>query len=242
MSPPRPPVALITGGSRGIGAATALLLAPTHALALAGRDPDALHATVSSCIALGADTDGFSCDLSRADDLPSLIDAVVSRFGHLDVLIHSAGLWLEEPLDSADLDDWDAVLDVNLRSIIHLTHYALPYLRSSPFPAIIFLSSTAARTAYPNGSLYCATKFGLLGFSSALFEDVRDSGIKVCSISPSVVNTSMHDPSSEHLDPTKMIQPHDVALAIQFVLSSPPTVCPTEITLLPQRNPKLHRR
>jgi NADP-dependent 3-hydroxy acid dehydrogenase YdfG len=236
-------VALVTGGSRGIGAAVGVLLASQGwSVALVGRDPDALSRAIQACELgqpEGAQTAGFSCDLSRMDDLPVLVQSVVERFGRVDALVHSAGLWVEQPLERADLGVWDAVLDVNLRAVIHLTHAALPHLVESKSGAVVVISSTAGRRTYANGGLYCASKYGVMGFAGALFEELREQNIKVCAICPGVVNTDMHDPAAEGYDAAKMIQPADVALSVGFVLNSPSTVCPTEVVLMPQRNPKL---
>ena len=106
--------------------------------------------------------------------------------------------------------------------------------------SIIFINSIAARKSYAGGTNYCAAKFGQLGFANSLFEDIRHLGIKVSSIMPGVVNTDMHK-DDETLDAQLMLQPSDVSRVVSFIMNSPVTVCPTEITLLPQFNPKIKR-
>jgi NADP-dependent 3-hydroxy acid dehydrogenase YdfG len=229
---------VITGASRGIGKECAIKLAqPKTTLILMARKKEDLDSVAKECIQLGANTYCLSIDILKGN-LKEVISDVKTQFGNIDILINNAGIWIEKPFTSctsSDMDAWDDALDVNLKSAIHLTRYCLDGMPEGG--SIIFIGSTASRKSYAGGTNYCAAKFGLLGFANSLFEDIRERGIKVCSILPGVVNTDMHkdDPS---FTPEKMIQPQDVAATVQFVLSTPANMCPTEITLMPQKNPK----
>lgn len=228
-------VVVITGASRGIGKECALKLAQVGTtLILMARKKEDLDVVAKECLALGATSHCLSIDILK-DNLKEAISNIKSQFGHIDILINNAGVWIEKPFESGDMETWDDALDVNLKSAIHLTRYCLDGMPEGG--SIIFVGSTASRKSYAGGTNYCAAKFGLLGFANSLFEDIRERGIKVCSILPGVVNTDMHknDPS---FTPEKMIQPEDVATTVQFVLSTPSNMCPTEITLMPQKNPK----
>lgn len=228
-------VVVITGASRGIGKECAIKLAqPGTTLILMARKKADLDVVAEECLALGANPQCLPIDLLK-DNLKEIISNIKSQFGNIDILVNNAGVWIEKPFDSGDMDAWDDALDVNLKTAIHLTRYCLDGMPEGG--SIIFIGSTASRKSYAGGTNYCAAKFGLLGFANSLFEDIRDRGIKVCSILPGVVNTDMHkdDPS---FTPEKMIQPQDVAATVQFVLSTPSNMCPTEITLMPQKNPK----
>lgn len=139
------------------------------------------------------------------------------------------------PFDAGNMELWDQALNVNLNAVIHLCRYSLDQMPDDG--AVVFIASTASKRSYAKGTNYCAAKFGVMGFAGALFEDVRERGIKVCSIFPGVVNTDMHanDPS---FDTAKMIQPEDVAQAVIYALNTPRNICPTEIVLQPQQYPK----
>lgn len=229
---------VITGVSRGIGKSCALSLANSNShLVLISRSEKELNELALQCRNLGAKTTIIAIDLVDMHAVRAAIENLHHNIGAINILINNAGIWVEESFEQGDMDIWDDALDVNLKSAIHLTRYCLISMPEGG--SIIFIGSTASRRTYGGGTNYCATKFGLLGFAGALFEDIRERGIKVCSILPSVVNTDMH----RH-DPTfvseKMIQAEDVAKTIQFVLSMPNNVCPTEITLMPQKNPRIY--
>jgi NADP-dependent 3-hydroxy acid dehydrogenase YdfG len=234
---PTPCAIAITGARSGIGAAIAIALArPGAVLALVGRDEASLQATANACRERGATAECFAADLSRSAELAALVSRILESCGPIHTLINNAGLFLEASILDGDMEAWDQALDVNLKAAIHLTRHALPTMPEGG--AVVFIASSASRKAYAGGTNYCAAKFGLLGFAGALFEDVRERGIKVCSILPGVVDTGMHEGDGAP-DPAKMIQPEDVAAAVAFALSMPARTCPTEIALQPQRAPKI---
>jgi NADP-dependent 3-hydroxy acid dehydrogenase YdfG len=225
----------ITGASRGIGRACALALAsPDVTLLLIGNTGVGLFDTATECRDKGAAAHCFAIDLSRTDELEQRVCAIQDELGPIHTLINNAGMWIESPFTQGNMTLWDRALDVNLNAAIHLTRYMLEGMPAGG--AVVFIGSTASKKTYAGGTNYCAAKFGLLGFAGALFEDVRERGIKVCSILPGVVNTDMH--AGEPFDQDKMIQPEDIAATVVFVLDTPPNVCPTEIVIQPQRYPK----
>lgn len=231
-------IIVITGATRGIGRHCALQLAnkETH-LVLIARNEKELEKISEECIDLGSTTTYLPLDLS---DIPSIkinIEKIKSELGSIDTLINNAGLWIEKSFESGDMDVWDTALDVNLKSVMHMTRYCVEGMEDGG--SIIFIASSASRRTYAGGTNYCAAKFGLMGFAGSLFEDVRERSIKVCSILPGVVNTDMHKDDVQ-LDAEKMIQPQDIAATVKFILSTPMNVCPTEITLMPQKKTKKH--
>jgi len=229
-------VIAVTGASRGIGRACAIALAaPGVSLVLMARNAEELRETAQLCEARGAIAHRFGFDLSKIDEIETRIQEIKAQCGCIDVLVNNAGVWIEEPFSTGDMSAWDFALDVNLKATMHLTRHALEGMPEGG--AIVFIASTASRKVYANGTNYCAAKHGLMGFAGALFEDVRERGIKVSSVLPGVVNTDMHA-SDPKLEKPKMIQPEDVAAAVAFIVHSPANVCPTEIALQPQKNPK----
>lgn len=234
-------VIVITGASRGIGKECALKLANSNTvLVLMARKLEELHIVAKLCKQHGATVELISIDLSDIVELKKQTEQVISKYTKIDILINNAGIWDEQPFEQGDMDKWDFALDVNLKSAIHLTRYCLEGMNNdNPDKAIIFIGSTASKKTYAGGTNYCAAKFGLLGFANSLFEDIREQGIKVSNILPGLVNTDMHKDDIK-LAPEKMIQPEDIAKTVEFILSMPSNVCPLEITLLPQKNPKTY--
>ena len=227
---------LITGASRGIGRACALALAaPGVRLILHARTTQALAETAAACQAKGAQTLAWPLDLADVPSIGPAVRSLVEQVGPIHTLVNNAGLWIEESFTLGDMAAWDQALDVNLKAVIHLCRHALEKMPDQG--AMVFIASTASRWSYANGTNYCAAKFGVMGFAGALFEDIRARGIKVCSIFPGVVNTDMHAQDAS-LVKDLMIQPQDIAQAVVYVLGTPSNICPTELVINPQKNPR----
>ena len=180
---------LITGASMGVGAATARAFAGRGAnLVLVARGEEKLNELAES-LDVGdramiasldvTDTEGFRKLLGRADEV----------FGSVDVLVNNAGFHARGPVESVNAEDLGRMVDVNLKAPIMATRLVLPYLRRSKRPAVINVASLAGRTPVPGSATYSATKFGLRAFGLALHEEIRDSGIKVASVSPGPIDT-----------------------------------------------------
>lgn len=226
-------VILITGASGGIGAATARRLAKKGmALALAGRNVKKLEAVAQECKKLGGLAEVFPGEITDQDYTSGLPDAVRAHFGALNALFNNAGVFETGAFDQADISRWDAALDINFRSLLHLTKAAVPHLLENTESAVINLSSIAGRMTFGGGGIYSATKHAVHAFSGCLFEDLRDRGLKVSTIYPGFVDTGMT--SGVEGDRSKMIQPDDVAGTLEFVLEFPSNACPTEIVIRPQ--------
>ncbi len=136
----------------------------------------------------------------------------------------------------AKVEDWDRTFQVNLRAPMILSQLVLPTLIAKGEGAIINIGSISGKMGQANSAAYSASKFGLIGFTQSLYEEVREHGIKVTVILPGFVDTELIPPTNK-LDRSKMISPEDVAQAVLFVLTSPPTSCPVELTMRPQRSP-----
>lgn len=226
-------VILITGASGGIGAATARRLAKKGmALALAGRNVKKLQAVAQECKKLGGLAEVFPGEITDQDYTSGLPDAVRAHFGALNALFNNAGVFETGAFDQADISRWDTALDINFRSLLHLTKAAVPHLLENTESAVINLSSIAGRMTFGGGGIYSATKHAVHAFSGCLFEDLRDRGLKVSTIYPGFVDTGMT--FGVEGDRSKMIQPDDVAGTLEFVLEFPSNACPTEIVIRPQ--------
>lgn len=233
-------VALITGASRGIGRAIAIHLASIGCrLMLTGRDVNALTSTAKACSEFGVRVETYAADVRHKNELAGLVDACMDAFGELDIVIVNQGI-AKGGLFSEDTQNaWEDIIDVNLKASMALTQLVLPHLQNAPADkkrALIFISSMAAKFTSPKLAAYHASKYGLLGFSHAIFEEVREFGIKVSVLCPGMVNTNMIKKSS-NMDFNKVLQPSDVAEAVSYVIHSSVSVCPVEILLRPQRSP-----
>lgn len=229
--------ALISGGTRGIGLAIAVKLAQNgYQIATFARTQNQVDAFLGKMEELKTPALAEVGDVRDQDFLSGFIDRTLEKFGGLDVLVNNAGGGKKAPALDALMTDWDHTLDVNLRGSMHLTKLALTALLKSPGAAIINIVSMAAKSGIAGNSAYCATKFGLLGFSHALFEDLRHHGIKVCAICPGYVDTSLI-PNRKALVRHDMIQPDDIAKTVEYILNVSGSACPVEILIRPQRNP-----
>lgn len=231
-------VALITGASRGIGRAVALRLAQTGAIpALTSRTGPDLQKVVDLIQSNGREVMVVPTDVTDDQQLQSLVQTVVKRFGHIDILVNNAGGGTPRmPAVKARLSDWEWTLRVNLWATMCLSRLVLPIMMQRRTGSIINICSLAGLTGKAGEAAYAAAKFGVRGFSQSLFDEVREYGIKVCTICPGYVDTSLIPPN-RRLNRGKMISPEDVAEAVYSVVAASPRVCPTEIILQPQYDP-----
>lgn len=228
--------ALVTGASCGIGKAVAIRLAALgYRVFLLGRDVASLEAVVAECASKGGVA---SCLAGNLED-PTRVEEAVTRatafLGRIDVLINNAGTSRHEPVYSADLDAWRAMLDINFNSVVQLSRLVLPGMIERKCGAILNISSLSGRHTEGGNAIYAATKHALNGFTGCLYEDVREYGIKVSAIMPGFVDTALTSDLGKNAG--NMIRPNDIADAVEFVLSSSPNCCPTEIVIRPQLRP-----
>jgi 3-oxoacyl-[acyl-carrier protein] reductase len=230
-------VALVTGAGRGIGKAIAIALAQAgcHVI-LTARTKTQLESVQSEIQANGGQALSIPSDLTRDEEIDRLFSEAQRTYGVVDLLINNAGWGKKSIIVRAPVSDWDQTLRVNLRAPMLLTKLVLPAMIEQNSGAIINISSISGKSGEAGSSAYAASKFGLIGFTQSLYEEVRDYGIKVSVILPGFVDTPMI-PVVKHLDRSKMIRPEDVADAVLFVLHSAPTCCPVEMTIRPQRTP-----
>jgi len=230
-------VALVTGAGRGIGKAIALALsADGYRVALAARTAPELDEVAREIEAEGGEALVLPTDLSDAVAAGLAVQKTVERFSRLDVLVNNAGISDPTDFNEMDVAAIDAVLDVTLRAVIVTTRAALPHLiAAGEGAAVIQVASLAGRRPAKGISTYAAAKHGVLGFNESLFEELRETGLKFSSILPGFVDTGLVD--GDEAQRARMMQPEDVAQAVQFVLATSPRVCPIEVVLRPQRTP-----
>jgi 3-oxoacyl-[acyl-carrier protein] reductase len=221
-------VAVITGASRGIGAATA------NALAGAGFK---LGLGSRSGADLGlADVVARRCDVREPGQLEALVEATVARFGRLDVLVANAGVGSYHSFEETPAEHVEEMIDVNLKGTIYAVRAALPHLLVSGEADIVAVASEAGRRAAPRQAVYCASKFGQVGFIRALDHELRERGIRCTSVCPGGVATdfALDDGYGRKAEAiATMMSPQDVAEVVLFVVTRPRNHRILEATLRP---------
>jgi 3-oxoacyl-[acyl-carrier protein] reductase len=208
-------VALVTGASRGIGAAVARALDGAGVrLGLASRSGDDL----------GLDAVALPTDVRDPDQLQALVDATVARFGRLDILFANAGVGAYGPFLDLDRGWLDEMIDVNLKGTLYAVRAALPHLLASGEADIVTLASEAGRRGLPNEAVYCASKFGQVGFTRALDHELREHGVRCTNVCPGGVATdfALEPGRGRAAEATEgMMSAEDVAEVVMFVLTRP---------------------
>jgi len=233
-------VVLITGGSTGIGAEVARLLASQGAyVAIAARRKDKLDDVVATIDAAGGIARAYSLDVTDKAQVEAVVAATVADFGRLDVLINNAGLMPIRPMAEVNTDEWDAMIDVNLKGTLYGIAAALPRFIAQESGHIINLSSVAGVKVFaPGGTVYSGTKFAVSAISEGLRQEVGDK-IRVTSIAPGAVESDLkHSTSGTAKDTVlefyeKAIPAASVARAIAFAIAQPADVDINEIVLRP---------
>jgi 3-oxoacyl-[acyl-carrier protein] reductase len=230
-------VALVTGAGRGIGRAVAFSLAKLGCrVVLTARTAGQLAEVQQGIQQSGGTAKAIAADLTRDEDIDRLVSESKREFGAVDILINNAGWGKRAPVVRAKVEEWDQTFRLNLRAPMILAQRLLPSMIEKGEGAVINIGSVSGKSGEANGAAYSASKFGLIGFTQSLYEEVREQGIKVSVILPGFVDTPLIPPNRQ-LDRRKMIQADDVAQAVNYILTSPATCCPVEITLRPQRTP-----
>ena len=184
--------AVVTGGSRGIGAAVAALLAERGAaVVVSARDGDRLNAAVKDLEAMGAAVVGVAGDVSRRDDAERVVDTARDRFGRLDILVNNAGITRDGLLLRMKDDDWDRVIEVNLRGAFVMTRAASKVMVRQKGGRIINMSSAAGAMGNAGQANYSASKAGLVGFTKATARELSHWGILVNAVAPGLIETDM---------------------------------------------------
>ena len=236
-------VAVVTGGTRGIGRSiTEALLAEGAHTFICGRDAAALKAALEQ---LGQNSggrervDGVVADVSRYDDCRKLIQAAAQRFGGIDILVNNAGIGTFKPIDQLSPEEWDSTIGTNLSGAFYCCREAIPLLRQRAGGYIFNISSLAGVNAFAGGSAYNASKFGLNGFSEAMMQDVRHDGIRVSYIMPGSVATDFASiPGGSQAKSTWKLTGEDIAKAVIDLYKFPVRALASRIEMRPSQPPK----
>ncbi|MFE2228973.1 SDR family oxidoreductase [Streptomyces kronopolitis] len=234
-------VVAITGASSGIGEATALLLAERGArLVLGARRTARLAELVARIERAGGSAVQIRTDVTRPEDLHALVALATERFGRLDVLVGNAGVGTISPLDDLRVEEWDHMIDVNVKGVLHGIAAALPVFRAQGAGHFVTTASTAAFRIVPTMAVYAASKFAVRALCEGLRQEAGDA-LRVTTVSPGAIATDFAEASSNsrvRAEITKMrdelaIPPDAIARAIAFAIEQPADVDVNEIVVRP---------
>lgn len=247
-SPLRGQVAVVTGGSSGIGRSAAIAFARAGASVVAvGRSAARLEETIAEAAKAGAAPEAghlsLVLDVGSEEDMARMADRVLERFGRIDILLASAGILRsgKGPKTATELSpaDWNAILRTNLRGTFLSNRAVLPAMMSRKRGDIINVSSTSGLRGFAYDAAYCASKFGIIGLSESLAEEVRRSGIRVTTICPGPASTAMWDQNLPVPPPEKTMPVERVTDLILYAVTLPRDTVLSNPVIVPLRS---HRR
>jgi NADP-dependent 3-hydroxy acid dehydrogenase YdfG len=241
-------VALVTGASSGIGEATARMLAAEGAaVALVARRKDRLDDLERRIAADGGKALAIECDVTDQSQAEAAVAQTVERLGRLDTLFNNAGVMLLGPIENAPLDEWDRMIDLNLKGLLYTAHAALPHLIAAAADSprgvadLINTSSVAGRTVRLGVGVYNLTKWGVGAFSESLRQEVTQRNVRVSLVEPGAVDTEL----ASHLRPEireltakrfagmERLQAEDIADAVTYIVTRPRHVAINELLIRP---------
>lgn len=223
-------VAIVTGASDGLGKQVALNLAKEGVgLALVARNEERLNEVKQNCLALGSPrVETYICDLKFKDNIKDTVGKIISDFKNIQILLNIAGVWQKVgQLDEATLENIEDVISTNLTGLVMLTNLILPVLRQQKESAIINVSSHSGIEAKSGQSLYCASKWGVTGFTESLRLDLKGSNVRIAGLYQGGTHTGLFEKANDPKDTElfdKFTDPADLADVVIFMLSRPPKI------------------
>ncbi len=228
---------LVTGGTRGIGLAIVRALAERGAdVMLCARDRGDVDRTVASLqTTYGQVVAGTVCDVRDHQQVRAMILEADRIFGGLDILVNNAGVGSFSYVEKMPVEEWRATLETNLSGVFYCCHESIPAMKRRGGGYIINIGSLAGKNAFPGGAAYNASKFGLIGFSEALMQEVRYDRIRVSYVMPGSVNTWFGRGGEEEPSETWKLWPEDVAAVVVHLLEMDPRALPSRVELRPSQ-------
>jgi len=236
-------VVIVTGASSGIGFATALALSKAGAkVAIGARRIDRLEKLQNEILQNGGQVILQKLDVTQKSDCDSFVDAVIKKWGTIDVLVNNAGLMPLSFIKKLKVDEWDRMIDVNIKGVLYCTASVLPKMLENKSGHIVNISSVAGRIVFPAGSVYCATKHAVTAFSEGLRQELSPrSNIRVTIIEPGVVATELVNTITdetlrgfvENAKKMDALKAEDIASAILFAVNAPNHMNVNEVLIRP---------
>ncbi len=233
-------VAIVTGGTRGIGfSISEALLGEGAKVFICGRNPEAFKTALENLRRSAGDrVDGAVADVRRYDDCRRIVHAAAVRFGGLDILVNNAGVGIFKPVDQLTPEEWDQTIETNLSGVFYCCREAISLMRKRGGGYIFNISSLAGINPFAGGSAYNASKFGLNGFSEAMMQDVRYDGIRVSYIMPGSVATDFAAAPGTKPHEGWKLTGEDIAKAVVDLYKFPSRSLASRIELRPSQPPR----
>jgi NADP-dependent 3-hydroxy acid dehydrogenase YdfG len=236
-------VVVITGASSGLGEATARHLSAHGAsVVLGARRADRIQSLADELTSRGGKALAITMDVTHCDQVKRLVDAAVQTYGRIDVMINNAGLMPHSPLERLKIDDWDRMIDVNIKGVLYGIAAALPYMKQQKAGHIINVSSVAGHKVRIGSAVYAATKHAVLALSEGLRQEVKPYNIRTTVISPGAVATELPNSVTEPDIAENVRKSYEIAIpaesfarAVAFAMSQPEEVDVNEILFRPTR-------
>jgi len=237
-------IIVITGASSGLGEAAAKHLSEHGAIVVLGaRRADRIESLAKGLSTKGGKALALTTDVTKYDQVKKLVDTAVKNYGRIDVIINNAGLMPQSPLDRLKIDEWNQMIDVNIKGVLYGIAAALPYMREKKSGHIINVASVAGHKVRPNNVVYAATKHAVRVISEGLRQEVKGFNIRTTIISPGAVDTELLNTISEPDIVENMqkfykdvsISADSFARAVEFAINQPEDVDINEILFRPTR-------
>jgi NAD(P)-dependent dehydrogenase (short-subunit alcohol dehydrogenase family) len=226
-------VAVVTGAGRGIGQAVAIELGRLGArVAVASRSRSELDGTAKKI----GNASVFPTDVRKKDEVNRLFEQVHATLGPVDILVNAAGVGIMKKLVDLSDEDFETLIQTNLRSMFYTCRYALPSMIERKTGHIVNIASIAGKVGSATRTVYCASKFGVVGFTESLAEEVRSHGVRVAVICPGSTNTAFHSGATPD-QASRMLSPFDVANAVRTIVTQEPNSFISEIVMRPTQKP-----
>jgi len=242
----------VTGASSGIGEATAKSLAAQGAkVALVARRADRIERLAQEIAANGHTALAIEADVTDQEQAIAAVERTAGDFGRLDIVVNNAGVMLLGPIHGAPTEEWDRMIDVNLKGLLYVTHAALPHLFAATADSprkvadVVNISSVAGRVVNAGAGVYNLTKHGVVAVSEALRQEASRGGVRVTIIEPGFVETELQghnrpevqEALKERVSKIEPLQSHDIADAIEYAVTRPAHVSMNELLIRPTTQP-----
>ena len=228
-------VVVVTGSGRGIGRGIAIELGRLGAqVVLAARSRNELEETARM---IGKSASVVPTDVRRKDDLERLFEQTTTALGPVDVLVNAAGLGIFGPVIDFKDEAFEILIETNLRGIFFASRFVLPSMIERKQGHIINIASIAGKVGSANRAVYCASKFGVVGFTESLAEEVRQHGVRVSVICPGSTDTRFSPSETSGKSRERMLRPEDIAHAVRMIVTQEPNSFVSEIIMRPTQKP-----
>jgi NADP-dependent 3-hydroxy acid dehydrogenase YdfG len=236
-------VVVVTGASSGLGEAAVRLLADHGAkLAIGARRTDRLQALADDIERKGGSIFSLGVDVTEKDQVRNLVESAVGTYGRIDVMLNNAGIMPLSPIDRYKTDEWDQMIDVNIKGVLYGIAAALPHMQKQKSGHIINVASVAGHVLFPTGTVYCATKFAVRAISEGLRQEVKPYDIRTTIISPGAVVSELAETISEPDVLETIRAANEIAIPadsfarmVAFAISQPSDVDVSEIVFRPTK-------